>query len=241
MKTEKTNHRAYQRELDRLIAKNREAGIVPSLLLHSCCAPCSSYVLEYLSEDFSITDLYYNPNITEKEEYRRRADEMRRLIGAQPHLHPVWFVEGVYEPDRFFETVKGYEKEREGGARCLLCFRLRLEEAARAACGGYTDPADGRHRMYDFFTTTLPISPLKDVDAINRIGEEIAGECRARFGPEAPRWLPSDFRKHGGYARSIELSRAYGLYRQNYCGCVFSKRRDLLIGRRNDPETGGNP
>ena len=95
--------------------------------------------------------------------------------------------------------------------------------------------------MYDFFTTTLTISPLKDVDAINRIGEEIAGECRARFGPEAPRWLPSDFRKHGGYARSIELSRAYGLYRQNYCGCVFSKRRDLLIGRRNDPETGGNP
>lgn len=209
--------RNYQRELDAILERSREEGRVPRLLLHSCCAPCSSYVLEYLAPQASITAFYYNPNITEETEYRKRVQELRRLIAARPRPHPVTLLEGAYEPERFFAAVKGLEAVPEGGARCLRCFRLRLFEAARVAAEG----------GFDYFTTSLTISPLKDAAAINAIGEEAA----AAF--QVP-WLPSDFKKKGGYARSIELSRELGLYRQDYCGCIFSKRRDLDLHKKEE-------
>ena len=198
------NPRNYGKELDEII-KGLER--TPTLLLHACCAPCSSYVLEYLSQYFEITLFYYNPNITEEAEYRLRVSEARRLLSEMDLKHPAHFLEGKYEPERFLEAVKGLEKEPEGGARCAVCFRLRLEEAAKEAAKG----------GYDFFTTTLTISPLKNAPLLNAIGEKAAAGAGLA-------WLPSDFKKKGGYQRSIELSKEYGLYRQDYCGCVFSKR-----------------
>ncbi|MEE3419854.1 MAG: epoxyqueuosine reductase QueH [Lachnospiraceae bacterium] len=208
------NQRNYQKELEGILAEMEQKGDVPRLLLHSCCAPCSSYCLEYLSGHFHIIDFYYNPNITEKTEYEHRVREMERLIREQPHRFEVIFKEGTYEPERFLEAVKGYEMCREGGERCRICFRMRLMEAAEAAV----------REKCDFFTTTLTISPLKDARLLNEIGEK----CGKEYGV---RWLPTDFKKRGGYQRSIVLSREYDLYRQNYCGCVFSKRRDY--GRLN--------
>lgn len=178
----------------------------PSLLLHSCCAPCSSYVLEYLSNYFHITVLYYNPNISPEREYGKRIIEQKKLIDAMAFRYPVRFMAGVYEPERFYETVKGLENVPEGGERCFRCYALRLEEAARLAQDG----------GYDFFTTTLSISPLKKAQKLNEIGFEM-GE---KYGVT---YLPSDFKKKEGYKRSIELSRIYNLYRQDYCGCVYSK------------------
>jgi len=213
-----------QKNLEKIIEDISEAGRTPRLLLHSCCAPCSSYVLEYLSNYFEITDFYYNPNITEKDEYQKRSQELQRLISRMPLKNPVAFVEGRYDPDRFFKAVRGHESDKEGGRRCELCFRLRLEEAARlAAC----DPAvlgslpagskEAFDRPFDYFTTTLTISPLKNTILLNAIGREMA----EKYGVA---WLPSDFKKRGGYQRSIILSKEYNLYRQNYCGCLFSKR-----------------
>ena len=203
--------RNYQKELDVYLLSCKEEGRTPRLLLHSCCAPCSSYVLEYLSPHFFITDFFYNPNITEEGEYRKRAEEMQSLIRRQPHQNPVSFYEGAYDRAAFFEMAKGMENCREGGERCLGCFRLRLFETARLAAEGL--PEEGV--PFDCFTTTLTISPLKNAAAINAIGEEAAREYGVPF-------LPCDFKKRGGFQRSIELSREYGLYRQNYCGCVFS-------------------
>ncbi len=202
------NQRNYQKELDRTLTRLEEEKALPSLLLHSCCAPCSSYVLEYLSHYFRITVFYYNPNIAPESEYAARAAEQERLIEKMGEglPHPVTFVRGEYRPEAFYEATRGLEAEPEGGARCTECFKLRLTETARLA----------RERGFDFFTTTLSISPLKDADRLNRLGEE-AG---ARYGV---RFLNSDFKKKNGYKRSIELSRAYGLYRQDYCGCVFSR------------------
>ncbi|MDO4620206.1 MAG: epoxyqueuosine reductase QueH [Lachnospiraceae bacterium] len=227
----------YQRELDRILKEIKEAGRVPRLLLHSCCAPCSSYVLEYLSQYFEITDFYYNPNITEEGEYRKRAEELQRLIAQQPHLHPVQFVCGDYEPTLFFESVRGLEKCREGGERCLRCFEMRLRKTAElAACG--IAGADGERKPFDFFATTLTISPLKDEQALNRIGRQIEEQMREEAEQKGEnltvRWLPSDFKKKGGYQRSTELSREYELYRQDYCGCIFSKRRDYLPPNRGE-------
>lgn len=199
--------RNFQREMERTIERHRQAREVPRLLLHSCCAPCSSYVLEYLSRYFWITVFYYNPNIYPPEEIRKRADEQERLIGAMPSEHTITYLEGCYGPERFYETVKGHEEDREGGERCTLCYRLRLEEAAREARAG----------GYDYFTTTLSISPLKDARRLNAIGEELAKQYGVAY-------LASDFKKKDGYKRSTELSREYGLYRQDYCGCVFSMR-----------------
>ncbi len=202
----------YQLELDKLInelqKKQTDAAYrVPRLLLHSCCAPCSSYVLEYLSQYFEITVLYYNPNIFPEEEYRKRVAEQQRLIAELPTKHPVTFMEGRYQPEEFFAVAKGLEDVPEGGERCWKCFRLRLEETAKlAAAGGY-----------DYFTTTLSISPLKNAQALNEIGQELATVYEILY-------LPSDFKKRGGYQRSIELSREYELYRQNFCGCVYSMR-----------------
>ncbi len=196
----------YQRKLDELIEENTRRGVTPTLLLHSCCAPCSSYVLKYLSSYFRITLLYFNPNISPEEEYIKRINEQRRLIAELPVRNPVSFVEGRYEPSEFYEAVKGLEREPEGGARCAVCYGLRLREAARRAAEG----------GFDYFATTLSISPLKDAAKINEIGERVGAEFGVRH-------LPSDFKKKDGYKQSVELSREYGLYRQNFCGCIYSK------------------
>lgn len=210
----------YQRELEKIIVKNISKKRVPTLLLHSCCAPCSSYCLEYLSEYFEITDLYYNPNITDENEYRHREAELSRLISEQPHLHPVTFIAGTYEPDKFREISRGLEMCPEGGERCFKCYELRIREAAEYAKRG----------KFDYFTTTLTISPLKNAQKLNEIGFKVAAETGTV-------WLPSDFKKKGGFQRSTELSSEYGLYRQNYCGCVFSRRDSEQRASKSDSNT----
>ena len=205
------NRRNYQRELEAVIKENESKSRVPRLLLHSCCAPCSSYVLEYLSDYFEITVFYYNPNISPAEEYEKRAAEQQHLISALPAKHPIHLVVGAYEPERFYAVSKGLETVPEGGARCFRCYRLRLEEAAKMAAEG----------GFDYFATTLTISPLKNAQKLNEIGEELSEIYKVEH-------LPSDFKKKNGYKRSVELSAEYGLYRQNYCGCVFSKREQEL-------------
>lgn len=195
----------YQKKLDRIIEGLQDEK--PSLLLHSCCAPCSSYVLEYLSKYFQITVYYYNPNIDSKEEYEKRAEEQRRLISEMEFREEVAFIKEEFCPKEFYEAVKGYEKEPEGGKRCLICYRLRLSEAARAA----------RDLGSDYFTTTLTISPMKNAQWLNEIGQELEEQYHVKF-------LPSDFKKKNGYKRSVELSQMYGLYRQSFCGCIFSKK-----------------
>ena len=203
-------NRNYQKELEKLIQKSQKEDRVPSLFLHACCAPCSSYVIEYLSNYFDITVFYYNPNISPKEEYDKRVQELQRLISEMDLKHPVKFLEGRYEPEKFYEMAKGMEKVPEGGERCFACYRLRMEESARLAAEG----------GYDYFTTTLSISPLKNAGKINEIGEELAEIYKTPH-------LPSDFKKKNGYKRSIELSREHNLYRQDYCGCVYSKRERM--------------
>lgn len=200
--------RNYQRELDALI-KDIPSGTVPTLLLHACCAPCSSYCLEYLSNYFSITVYYYNPNIYPESEYSHRSAEVKRLIGEMKLKNKVSFIEGEFNPQEFYSCVKGLEKEKEGGERCFKCYRLRLESTAKLA----------KELSFDYFTTTLSISPLKRADKINEIGEEIGEIYNVKH-------LPSDFKKKEGYKRSIELSKEHDLYRQSYCGCVFSTRQE---------------
>lgn len=197
----------YQKELDKLIAEFEKEGQVPSLLLHSCCGPCSSYCIEYLSQFFSITVFYYNPNIYPDEEYYHRVKEQQRFINEFPAKHKVSFIEGDYDTDRFYQMAKGLENEPEKGARCHKCYDLRLRRTAEVAL----------EKGFDFFTTTLTISPMKDSQILNEIGFSIAEELGAR-------WLPSDFKKKEGYKRSTELSREYNMYRQDYCGCVYSYR-----------------
>ena len=199
----------YQKMLDELIASLD--GKVPRLLLHSCCAPCSSYVLEYLSQYFSITLLYYNPNISPQEEFDKRTRELRRLVEQLPMKHPADVVVPPYRPEEFYTAVKGLEDVPEGGERCFICYRLRLEAAAKYAA----------EHGYDYFCSTLSISPMKNAAKLNEIGAELSEIYPVKL-------LPSDFKKCGGYLRSIELSKEYGLYRQNYCGCVFSKREAEL-------------
>ncbi|MBQ7448103.1 MAG: epoxyqueuosine reductase QueH [Eubacterium sp.] len=202
------NRRNYQKELEHFLEDWAQKDEVPRLLLHACCAPCSSYCLEYLAEYMQITVFFYNPNITREEEYRKRVEEEKRLIRELPVKYPVSFLEGPYEPERFLERVKGLEKEPEGGTRCEVCFRLRLERTAKTAVenGGF-----------DYFTTSLTISPLKNAPLLNALGGEIGAQYGIPF-------LPSDFKKKNGYKRSIELSREYDLYRQDYCGCIFSEQ-----------------
>lgn len=216
------NQRNYQRELDQIIEQNKKEGRVPTLLLHSCCAPCSSYCLEYLSSYFRITDFYYNPNITEKAEYEHRTKELQRLIREQPHRYEVGFKEGPYEPELFFETVKGYEQCPEGTERCSRCFQLRLKKACEAAVS----------ENCEYVTTTLTISPMKDEEVLNQIGEQCVMAVN-REHDSSLKWLPSNFKKKGGYQRSTVLSNEYKLYRQNYCGCVFSKRHDYVKLKNN--------
>lgn len=235
--------RNYQRELESILCRLGGGEVpAPKLLLHSCCAPCSSYCMEYLRDYFRITVFYYNPNITDREEYKKRVREEIGLIEAYNRQAQEWeraqdgesvwgrssgreeeadkrlktgkrkpfrieIMEGDYEPSCFLDMAKGLEDCKEGGERCFRCYELRLRETADMA----------KKTGADFFTTTLTISPLKNAAKLNEIGERLAEE----YGVS---WLPSDFKKRGGYQRSIELSKEYDLYRQNYCGCVFSKR-----------------
>lgn len=201
------NRRNYQRELEQEIATIEKDGRVPTLLLHSCCAPCSSYVLEYLSRYFCITVFYYNPNIYPEEEYRMRVREQQEFIRRFPAKHPISFVEGAYDTGRFYAFAKEMKELPEGGERCFACYELRLLEAGRLAQG----------QGFDYFTTTLSISPLKNAEKLNEIGERIGEELGVRY-------LTSDFKKKNGYKRSTELSKEYGMYRQDYCGCVYSYR-----------------
>ncbi|MBD5458553.1 MAG: epoxyqueuosine reductase QueH [Lachnospiraceae bacterium] len=236
--------RNYQKELDKIIdgiavkmtggesdkaasVSNGETMQAPRLFLHSCCAPCSSYVLEYLRVYFRITVFYYNPNISREPEYRKRVEEQKRLIAAYNErvcmdvlaeenpkrasspAYPITIVEGDYEPERFYEIAKGLEQCPEGGERCFACYEQRLRKTAELASAG----------VYDYFTTTLTISPLKNAVKLNEIGERLAEEYHVK-------WLPSDFKKKGGYQRSIVLSKEYDLYRQDYCGCIYSERRE---------------
>lgn len=200
------NNINYQKILDKELVKIQQSEAIPTLLLHSCCAPCSSYVIEYLSKFFKITVFYYNPNISPDEEYQYRANEQKRLIESMTFENPVDFLEGDYNPDDFFNLCKGLENEPEGGARCAKCFNLRLNKTAEVA----------KQNGFDYFTTTLTISPLKNAQLINNIGQEIAKKHGLQY-------LVSDFKKKNGYKRSIVLSKEYNLYRQNYCGCIFSK------------------
>lgn len=202
MQVQKIN---YQKELDKVLDGLGQQGRVPRLLLHSCCAPCSSYVLEYLSEYFEITVFYYNPNIYPESEYHKRVTEQQMLIGKLNPLYPISFLEGTYDKEKFYRMSAGLEQEKEGGERCLRCYALRLRETAKRAKEG----------GFDYFTTTLSISPLKNAQKLNEIGLSVGRKTGVLY-------LMSDFKKRNGYKRSVELSAEYGLYRQDYCGCQFS-------------------
>ena len=203
----------YQKELEKEIKKWSELKSSPTILLHSCCAPCSSYCLEYLSKYASITAYYYNPNITDENEYRHRVTELKRLVEEmfseteKTNVYKPSVIEGEYDPNSFYNIAKGLEAEPECGRRCIKCYELRLRKTAEEAVRG----------GYDYFTTTLTISPLKDAQILNRLGMKLGEEYGVKY-------LPSDFKKNGGYQRSIELSKEYNLYRQNFCGCEYSRQ-----------------
>ena len=196
----------YQLLLDEVITKITNNNKVPKLLLHSCCAPCSSYVLLYLSQYFEITVFFYNPNIMPDLEYKRRLEEQIRLIETVTTKYPITFIEGDYDSDLFLDQVKGLEKEPEGSTRCYKCYQMRLEETAKLASSG----------KYDYFTTTLTVSPYKNAAKINEIGKILEENHDVKY-------LYSDFKKRNGYKESIKLSEKYNLYRQHYCGCPFSR------------------
>ena len=197
----------YQKLCEEEISKASAGERVPSVLLHSCCAPCSSYCIEYLSQYFHVTVFYYNPNIYPDSEYYHRVKEQQEFINRFPAKYPVGFIEGDFDTQEFYKAAKGLEQEPERGARCTECFKLRLGRTAEVAS----------EKRFDYFTSTLTISPMKDAALLNQIGSEM-GEVHG------VKWLPSDFKKKNGYLRSCELSREYGIYRQDYCGCVFSKK-----------------
>lgn len=209
--------RNFELEMERMIGRLSAENRVPTLFLHSCCAPCSSSVLERLSESFQITVFYYNPNLYPDEEYTHRAREQQDFLKKFPAKHPISFLEGDFERERFLAAVRGMEDLPEGGERCSVCYRLRLEETAKQA----------KERGFEFFTTTLSVSPKKDAVRLNQIGEELALQYGVTY-------LTSDFKKKNGYLRSCELSKEYGMYRQNYCGCEFSYREEKhgnIMGR----------
>ncbi len=210
------NKQNYHLKMLELIDENCSEGRVPSLLLHSCCAPCSSYCLEVLSQYFQVTVFYYNPNIYPPEEYTMRVEEQERFIREFPAKYPIRFVEGTYDTNKFYEMAKGMEQLKEGGERCFACYELRLRESAEYA----------KENGFDFFTTTLSISPLKNAEKLNEIGKKLEEEYGVNY-------LYSDFKKQNGYKRSTEISNEYEMYRQYYCGCVYSKKqRDEEIQAR---------
>ncbi len=197
----------YQKKLDELIEKLEKENTKPTLLLHACCAPCSSYCLEYLSKTFDITVLFYNPNIESEMEFNKRVDELIRFIDECRSIEGVKLEILDYDNSEFYEAVKGLEEHEEGGARCFKCYELRLRKTAEYA----------KVNKFEYITTTLTISPHKNSDKINEIGMSVAEEFGLKY-------LLSDFKKNDGFKRSIELSKEYDLYRQSFCGCEFSKR-----------------
>lgn len=207
----------YQLKMEEIIRNNCSETKVPSVLLHSCCAPCSSYCIECLAKYFAVTVFYDNPNIYPEEEYWMRVKEQKRFIEQFPTRHPVAFLEGSYEPERFYEMARGMEALPEGDRRCYACYELRLKDTAKQAKAG----------GFDFFTTTLSISPMKNASWLNEIGQRLEREYGISY-------LYSDFKKKNGYKRSTEISKEYEMYRQYYCGCVFSKnQRDREIAEKN--------
>lgn len=197
----------YQLIMDNMLDKIKENNEVPSLLLHTCCAPCSSYVLEYLSEYFNITIYYYNPNINTYEEFKKRADEQLKLINEINFKNKIDCIVAEYDNNEFEDAIKGLQDEPEGGNRCFKCYRLRLEQTCKYAL---------KHN-FDYFTTSLSISPYKNSSKLNEIGAELEKIYNVKY-------LYADFKKKNGYKRSIELSKIYNLYRQDYCGCIYSKK-----------------
>ena len=197
----------YQKKMEEIIEQVSAGDRMPTLLLHSCCAPCSSYVLECLSKHFKITIFYYNPNIEPIAEYQKRAGEQKRFLSAFQSTTPIEFIEGPYDEDAFQIISSGREEEKEGGARCFLCYELRLRKTAEFA----------KSNGFDYFTTTLSVSPYKNAQALNEIGARLSEEYNIPY-------LFSDFKKKNGYHRSIELSKQYQLYRQNFCGCIYSQK-----------------
>jgi epoxyqueuosine reductase len=197
----------YQKNMEEVIEQITKTGDVHSLLLHSCCAPCSSSVLERLSKHFKITVFYYNPNIKPFEEYQKRVDEQKRFLSVLETDNSIGFVEGSYDRAAFQAIAAGREDEKEGGSRCFLCYELRLRKTAEYA----------KTNHFDYFTTTLSVSPYKNARALNEIGARLSEEYDVPF-------LFADFKKKNGYQRSIELSKQYGLYRQNFCGCIYSQK-----------------
>lgn len=188
---------------DKLMQEELRGAQNKRLLLHSCCAPCSSHCLSELSPRIGVTVLYYNPNLDCAEEYEKRKREQIRFLRETGLAD---FLDCDYAPEDYISAVRGLEEEKEGGARCAVCFRLRLDRTAREA----------KARGFDYFATTLTVSPLKNARLINEIGFAVAEEVGVKY-------LPSDFKKRGGYLHSVRLSEEYGLYRQDYCGCAFSK------------------
>ena len=224
----------YSKELEKRIEEFQKKNEVPKLLLHACCAPCSSHCLEYLREFFDVTVFFYNPNITESEEYHKRVLEEKRLIEAynkqvdeqdfegmhsDEHARKIGIIEGEYDPKEYLDAVRGYEDIPEGGERCRKCFELRIRKTAEIAA----------KEGFEYFTTTLTISPLKNADVLNEVGVQAAEYVNVKKASDGEMpgreiaFLPSDFKKKEGYKRSIELSQKFGLYRQDYCGCGFSK------------------
>lgn len=193
----------YDKLMEEQMSSTKEGS---TLLLHACCAPCSSACLERLSNFFKITIIYYNPNITEEKEYLKRLEELKNFIQKIKVKYPINIIDTRYDPKEFFEISKGLEKEKERGKRCYKCYELRLEETAKVA----------KENNFDFFTTTLTLSPYKKTDWLNEIGENLSNKYQTSY-------LYSDFKKKNGYKRSIELSKEYNLYRQDYCGCIYSK------------------
>lgn len=211
----------YQLKMEEIIKKNCSTDRVPKLLLHSCCAPCSSYCLETLAKYFSITVYYDNPNIYPEEEYWMRVKEQQRFIREFPAAHTILFAEGDYDPQRFYDMARGMEEVKEGGIRCRKCYELRLRDTAEYAAA----------HDFDFFTTTLSISPMKNAAWLNEIGEQLEKEYHVAY-------LYSDFKKKNGYKRSTEISKEYHMYRQYYCGCVYSKnQRDREIAQKQQSES----
>lgn len=210
------NKENYHLKMQEMIKEYCSEDKVPTLLLHSCCAPCSSYCLELLSQHFAVTVFYYNPNIYPPEEYTMRVAEQDRFVKEFPSKLPISFVEGAYDTEKFYDMAKGMEHLKEGGERCFACYELRLRETAEYA----------KEHGFDFFTTTLSISPLKNAAKLNEIGKKLEEEHGIKY-------LYSDFKKQNGYKRSTEISNEYDMYRQYYCGCVYSKKqRDEEIAAR---------
>ena len=214
---EQGNNMNYNKLMEEEIIKLQNDGVVPKLLLHSCCAPCSSHVISLLTPYFDITVLYYNPNIEPFSEYEKRKEEEIRFINEYPNINKLDYLDCDYDNIKYHEIVKGLEEEPEGGNRCFKCFNMRLEYTAKLA----------KNKDFDYFATTLTVSPLKNTKVLNEIGKELEEKYKIKY-------LYSDFKKKDGYKHSIQISQEYKLYRQDYCGCIYSKMEKKKKKKLND-------